>query len=75
MIFIRSEKNGCTYTLNPDNNVDLMYAPMYADGSIETTYSGYNEVEWDMIEDELDVVEEAARCHQLLLEDAHSVTD
>jgi hypothetical protein len=65
MIFLISELNGCTYTLDPDNNRVLMYAPIYADGSYETTYSAYDYVEWDLIEE--DVFAEADRCHKLLL--------
>jgi len=66
MVFVISEKNGSTYTLDPNNNRVLMYAPIYADGSYETTYSAYDWVEWDLIDD--DVLEEAERCHKLLLE-------
>ena len=66
MLFIRSEKNGCTYTLDPVNNRVLMVAPIYENGSIETTYSAYDWVEWDEIEP--DVAEEADRCLKLLLE-------
>ncbi len=65
MVFMFSQKNGCTYTLDPECGEDLMYAPMYADGSYETTYSAYTFVEWDLIEK--DVAEEAARCHRILL--------
>ncbi len=42
-----------------------MYAPMYADGSYETTYSAYDWVEWDRLDP--DVLEEADRIHKLLL--------
>jgi hypothetical protein len=42
-----------------------MYAPMYEDGSYETTHSAYDWVEWDRLDD--DVLQEAERCHQLLL--------
>ena len=45
-----------------------MYAPMYADGSYETTYSAYDWVEWDALDD--DVIQEAERCHKLLLADS-----
>jgi hypothetical protein len=67
MVFMISQKNGCTYTLDPECGEDLMYAPLLVDGSYETTYSAYAFVEWDLIEE--DVVEEAARCHRLLLAD------
>ena len=69
MVYLISENNGCTYTLDPENSEDLMYAPIYADGSFATSYEEYAFVEWDMIEDETDVVKEAARCHRLLLAD------
>jgi len=65
MIFCFSNLNGCTYTLDPNNNRVLMYAPMYEDGSYETTHSAYDWVEWDRLDD--DVLQEAERCHQLLL--------
>ena len=65
MIFIRSDKTGCTFTLDPNNNKVLMYAPIYSDGSIETTYSAYDWVEWDELDD--DVLREADRVHKLLL--------
>ena len=68
MVFVISEKTGCTYTLDPNNRQDLMYAPMYADGSYETTYSAYDWVEWDALDD--DVIQEAERCHKLLLADS-----
>ena len=65
MLFVRSNKTGCTFALNPNNNQELLFAPMLADGSVETSFSGFAEVEWDAIDD--DVVVEARRCHQLLL--------
>ena len=42
-----------------------MYAPIYSDGSIETTYSAYDWIEWDELDD--DVLIEADRIHKLLL--------
>lgn len=65
MVFLISERNDCTYTLDPDNNRVLMYAPLLSDGSYETALSAYDWVEWD----ELDTDEfyEANRCHKLLL--------
>jgi hypothetical protein len=65
MVFAISKLNGCTYTLDPDNDRVLMYAPMLSDGSYETTYSAYDWVEWDRLDD--DVLEEADRIHKLLL--------
>lgn len=65
MIFLISELNGCTYTLDPDNNKVLMYAPLLSDGSYETTYSAYDWVEFDELDE--DVLIEADRCHKLLL--------
>ena len=65
MIFAISHHNGCTYTLDPDNDRVLMYAPLLSDGSYETTYSAYDWVEWDRLDD--DALEEADRIHKLLL--------
>jgi hypothetical protein len=67
MVFVISQKNNCTYTLDPDNDRVLMYAPLLSDGSYETTYSAYDWVEWDRIDE--DMLEEADRCHKALLED------
>lgn len=65
MVFLISSKNGCTYTLDPNNQRVLMYAPLLSDGTYETTYSAYDWVEWDRLDD--DVLQEAERCHKLLL--------
>lgn len=65
MVFLISQKNGCTFTLDPDNDKVLMYAPLLSDGSYETTYSAYDWVEWDELDD--DELKEADRCHKLLL--------
>jgi len=64
MIFLISQTNGCTYTLDPDHNAVLYYAPLLSDGSYETAFSAYAEVEWDMLDD--DVLNEADRCFKLL---------
>jgi hypothetical protein len=66
MVFIRSEKNGCTYILDANNQRVLMYAPLLPDGSYETSGSAYDWVEWDRLDD--DILAEADRCHKLLLE-------
>jgi hypothetical protein len=68
MVFIISQVNGCTYTLDANNQQDLMYAPIYADGSYETAGSAYDYVEFDCIDG--DVYNEAVRCHKLLLCDS-----
>jgi hypothetical protein len=65
MVFAISQINDCTYTLDPDNDRVLMYAPLLSDGSYETTYSAYDWVEWDRLDP--DVLEEADRIHKLLL--------
>jgi len=70
MIFAISELNGCTYTLDPDNNRVLMYAPLLSDGSYETTYSAYDWVEWDELDE--NELHEADRIHKLLLADAQN---
>ena len=64
MTFIRSEKNGCTYTLDDNNGVVLMYHPIYANGDIETNRGAYADVEWDELDD--DALDEADRCYSLL---------
>ena len=64
MLFIRSKKNGCTYTLSEDE--DLLYAPMLKGGEIQTSLSAYIYVDIDCLDE--DVAEEAFRCHNLLLE-------
>ena len=68
MVFLISQTNQCTYTLDPDNNRVLMYAHLLSDGSYETTYSAYDWVEWDRLDD--DQLAEADRCHKLLLADS-----
>ena len=64
MVFLTSAKNGCTYTLGYDNNAVLYYAPLLSDGTYETAFSAYAEVEWDELDD--DVLTEADRCYSLL---------
>ena len=64
MVIIVSSKNGCTYTLDPVHNAVLYYAPLLSDGSYETAFSAYAEVEWDELDE--DVLEEADRCYSLL---------
>jgi hypothetical protein len=67
MVFLISQKNGCTYTLAPDDG-ELMYAPMYADGSYETALAGYDYVDWECFDvfNDRDILEEADRCFKLL---------
>ena len=67
MVFLISQKNGCTYTLDGNNGVLLMYHPLYADGTYETNRGAYEYVEWDELDD--DVLTEADRCYSLLRED------
>lgn len=67
MVFMISEKNGCTYTLDPDHGAVLHYAPLLIDGTYETAFSAYAEVEWDELDD--NVLEEADRCYKLLKAD------
>ena len=64
MVFLISSVNGCTYTLDPDYSTVLYYHPLYSDGTYETSFSSYAEVEWDMLDD--DVLTEADRCYKLL---------
>ena len=67
MVFVKSNKNGCTYTLDANNGVVLMYHPLYSNGDIETNRGAYEYVEWDCLDD--DVLEEADRCYNLLKEE------
>ena len=64
MVYLVSSKNGCTYTLDPEHNAVLYYAPLLSDGNMETAFSAYAEVEWDELDD--DVLTEADRCFHLL---------
>ena len=64
MVFLISQTNGCTYTLDPRHNVCLMYHPLYSDGTPETNIEAYADVEWDELDD--DVLTEADRCYSLL---------
>tara|TARA_B100002019_G_C21211634_1_gene569771 strand:+ start:913 stop:1122 length:210 start_codon:yes stop_codon:yes gene_type:complete len=64
MVYIISQKNGCTYTLDPDHHAVLYYAPLLSDGNMETAFNAYAEVEWEHLDD--DVLEEADRCDKLL---------
>lgn len=61
MVLIVSSKNGCTYTLD---NAVLYYHPLNSDGSYETAFSAYAEVEWDELDEEN--VTEADRCCKML---------
>ena len=67
MVFLTSAKNGCTYTLDPDNGAVLYYAPLLSDGTYETAFSAYAEVEWEHLED--DAWYESDRCLALLKAD------
>ena len=64
MVIIVSSKNGCTYTLDPVHNAVLYYHPLNSDGSYETSFSAYAEVEWDELDEEN--VIEADRCVKML---------
>ncbi len=66
MTFIKSTKNGCTYTLDGNHQIVLMYHPLFMNGDMETNRAAYEYVEWDELDD--DVYEEADRCYQLLRE-------
>ena len=66
MVFLISTANDCTYKLDANNLVALMYAPLLSDGSYETAGSAYDWVEWDELDE--DHLKEADRCHNLLLE-------
>ena len=64
MVIIVSSKNGCTYTLDPEHHAVLYYHPLNSDGSYETSFSAYAEVEWDELDEEN--VIEADRCVKML---------
>jgi hypothetical protein len=65
MVFLISQLNECTYTLDANNQRVLMYADLLPDGSYETSGSAYDWVEWDRLDE--DALIEADRCHKLLL--------
>ena len=67
MVFLISQVNGCTYTLDGNTHSCLMYHPLYADGTYETNRGAYEYVEWDELDE--DVLEEADRCDKLLKAD------
>ena len=64
MVFLISQVNGCTYTLDGNHQTVLMYHPLYSDGTYETNRGAYTDVEWDELDD--DVLTEADRCYSLL---------
>ena len=65
MVIIVSSKNGCTYTLDPDNYAVLYYHPLNSDGTIASqNFDQYAEVEWDELDEEN--VIEADRCVKML---------
>jgi hypothetical protein len=67
MVFVISQLNGCTYTLDANNQRVLMYAPLLSDGSYETAGSAYDWVEWDELDE--DELIEAEIAHKALLAD------
>ncbi len=73
MRFMISTKNGCTYTLDGNNHITLMYHPLYADGTYETNRGAYTNVEWDELDE--DVITEADRCYMLLRADEMEYND
>ena len=64
MVFLISEVNKCTYTLDANNQRVLMYAPLLSDGSYELLFC-YDWVEMDELDE--DELREADRCHKSLL--------
>ena len=67
MVFLISQVNGCTYTLDGNNNEVLLYHPLYSDGTYETNRGAYIDVEVDYMDEE--ALEEADRCYNLLKAD------
>ena len=65
MVFLISQVNGCTYTLDGNHQTVLMYHPLYSDGTYETNRGAYSDVEWDELDDD-GTLEEADRCYSLL---------
>ena len=50
MVFVTSSKNlSFTYTLGYDSDAVLYYAPLLSDGTYETAFSAYAEVEWNIL--------------------------
>ena len=67
MVFLISQKNGCTYTLDGNHQTILMYHPLYSNGDYETNRGAYADVEWDELD--FEVLSEADRCYKLLKEE------
>ena len=67
MVFLISQINGCTYTLDGNHQTILMYHPLYSNGDYETNRGAYADVEWDELDSE--VLSEADRCYKLLKEE------
>ena len=72
MIFIRSEKTGSVYTLDPNTQTELYYTPMMKDGEFATCF---NDEDWTAV-DWLSVLGEEnwikpylTNIHNLLLEE------
>ena len=47
MIFIRSEKTGSVYTLDPNTQTELYYTPMMKDGEFATCF---NDNDWAAVD-------------------------
>ena len=67
MVFLVSQVNGCTYTLDGNTHRCLMYHPLYSDNTYETNRGAYEYVEWDELDDK--AMREADRVYKLLRAD------
>ena len=69
MVFIYSKANELVYTLDGNHQRILMYHPLLSDGNVESNRGAYEYVEFDELDD--DTLEEADRCHKLLLSEVN----
>ena len=72
MIFIRSEKTGSVYTLDPNTLTELYYTPMMKDGEFATCFNDedWSAVDWLSVLGEEDWVQPYLKdIHHQLLEE------
>ena len=72
MIFIRSEKTGSVYTLDPNTLTELYYTPMMKDGEFATCFNDndWTAVDWLSVLGEEDWVQPYLKdIHNQLLEE------
>ncbi len=72
MIFIRSEKTGSVYTLDPNTLTELYYTPMMKDGEFATCFNDndWTAVDWlSVLGEEEWIKPYLENIHQQLLEE------